>query len=362
MINKTKKAIAIICECNPFTEGHKKIINEAKNTYNADYIILLMSGDYVQRGEPSCMDIQKRTKDAINNDADLIIKIPVEYSLSSAKYFATACITILNKLRFVDNIIFGSNINNINILKKYASIHIDTNNKKSSKSGVLYEDIYGEKLSPNDILAVEYIRALNKSKSKIIPLCIKRDKKLKGATELRAKMKHKDIVFDDYTYIFKKIFFDAKLRLVNLTDYYNISDDFNNQILKLDDDFIKSATLDDISKKLATKEKTLANVKRNLMHIILNINENTVKSTRYGKKIDYIHILEFSDKGKELLKYINIPFIIDYTPLSYKALNKNFPKNNIIDKNTLSIKNKSLLANLYADKLYDFIKQKNDAM
>lgn len=358
MINKTKKVIAIICECNPFTDGHKKIINEAKIKYNADYIILLMSGNYVQRGEPSCINIKTRANIAIKNGANLIIKIPVEYSLSSAKYFSTACITILNKLKFVDYLLFGSNINDITALKNYANINIDTKNKKSSKTSAMYEKVYGEKLSPNDILAVEYIRALNESNSKITPICIKRDKSIKGATEIRNKMKNKNVVFNDLSYIIKKIIFDAKYGQLNLTDYYNISKDFNNQILKLDDIFIQNSTLDEISKKLATKEKTLANVKRNLLHIILNIEEKTIESTKYGKKIDYIHILDFNNTGKELLKYIHIPFITDYTPLSYKSIIKNFNNNKIIDKNTLSIKNKSLQTNLYSDKLYNFIEQK----
>ena len=103
MIND-KEITALICECNPFHEGHKRIINKAKE--NGNLLVCIMSPDFVQRGEPAVFDKYKRTENLLKNGADLVVELPVEYALSSAKYFAKAAIYIVNKLGFIDNIIF----------------------------------------------------------------------------------------------------------------------------------------------------------------------------------------------------------------------------------------------------------------
>ena len=126
MINingKNKKVIGFICECNPFHKGHKRLINEAKKY--GDYIVAVMSGNYVQRGEPAVYDKYRRTEELIKNGVDLIIELPVEFVMSSAKYFASAGVSILNSLGFVDYMIFGSQIGDINELKNLASIDIE---------------------------------------------------------------------------------------------------------------------------------------------------------------------------------------------------------------------------------------------
>lgn len=359
MIEKNKKVAAIICECNPFHEGHKKIIDVAKNIHGADIVILIMSGPFVQRGEPSCINIEKRVKMALLNGANMVIELPVAYALSSAKYFSTAAISIIKSLGFVDNLIFGSDICDINKLNEYAKKEVDTKAKKNKKTGKIYEEAYGAKLSPNDILAVEYIRSIKKLKCKINAICIKKDYNLPTATTIRELMPDKELVFDNFTNIFKKILIDKKFDKIKFTDYYNISEDFENQIYNIDPKKIYNMSLNDICHMLATKEKTLADVKRKILHIILGIKEKDVRKEKYGQNVSYINILGVDSEGKKILKYVKVPFITDFTPLAYKALNKNFKNSNVIDRKTLKPINNSLKNDIYAHYLYDYLSNRN---
>ena len=151
------------------------------------------------------------------------------------------------------------------------------NRKKDKKTAKVFEDAYGEKLSPNDILAVEYLRAIKKQNCKINAICIKRDMSLPTASSIREQMINKDVYLESFLGIFKKILLDAKEGKKDLTEIYGINEDFKNQILKLGFDKIAYKTLDDICHILATKEKTLADVKRKIFHIILDIKEKDLR-------------------------------------------------------------------------------------
>ena len=108
-VNGEKKKVAgIIVECNPFHKGHIRLIKECKK--NADIIIAVMSGNFVQRGEPAVYSKEKRTKDLLAAGVDLVIEMPLFATLSSARYFARAAVSILDSLGFVDFIMFGSKI------------------------------------------------------------------------------------------------------------------------------------------------------------------------------------------------------------------------------------------------------------
>ena len=124
-----KKIVAFICECNPFHEGHKRLIKSALK--EGDIVIAIMSGDFVQRGEVAIYDKYKRCKELLKNGVSLVIELPIEYSLSSAKYFATYSVAVLNELGFVDKLIFGSKINDIEKLSKLADINLDLENSNT---------------------------------------------------------------------------------------------------------------------------------------------------------------------------------------------------------------------------------------
>ncbi len=115
------KITGIVCEYNPFHSGHKYMIDEIKKQYNSDYIIAIMSGNYVQRGLPAFMDKYARAKIALQMGVDLVIELPVVFATSSSEVFASASVNILSKCGITD-LVFGSECNDIHILKQFAHI------------------------------------------------------------------------------------------------------------------------------------------------------------------------------------------------------------------------------------------------
>ena len=199
------KTVGIIAEFNPFHNGHKFLIEESKKRTGADYCIVVMSGDFVQRGAPAITDKFTRAKSALSSGADLVLELPSYYSLGSAEYFASGAVSLLNKLGVVDHLCFGSESDNVDILSDIADIlnnesdSFKRNIKENTKNGISYasarENAVFSELSainptlcdsdkeaeikkaltlPNSILAIEYLRALKRSGNKITPVMIKR--------------------------------------------------------------------------------------------------------------------------------------------------------------------------------------------
>lgn len=336
---REKRVIGIICECNPFHKGHIRLINEAKK--HGDILIAIMSGNFVQRGEPSIYDKYKRTKNLLKSGIDIVIELPIEYSLSSARYFALASISIFNKLKIVDSIIFGSHINDINKLTEISKIESD-DIKKYLKSGMSYpkamEMCYQIKLSPNDILGVEYIRAINDTKSKIVPISIKRKNDLPSATSLRKNIK-KSIDINSFSEILAyKI---SKMSLSEMKEIYTLNDDLSHAILNtknLNISFEKRADL------LNTKNRTLSNIKRAFFNIIFDIKNKDIKIKSFGKKVTYIRILGIKKEAMLLLKYLDIPYLLSFANKSYKDFSSKFDSK-ILDE-------PSIKTNIFASNIY----------
>ena len=370
MLNN-KKIVAFICECNPFHEGHKRLINKAKK--EGDILIAIMSGNFVQRGETAIYDKYKRCKDLLKNGVSMVIELPVEYSLSSAKYFASYSVDILNKLKFVDKLIFGSKINDINKLSEFADINLNVECNKETKTiqkylkeGFSYSyalsNALGEKLSSNDILAVEYISAIKKSNSKITPICIKRNNDIPTASELRKNIIAK-ITNDDFSSILNYKLYLAKCGLYDLSNIYLMTNDLYNAILKTAD---KNLSFTKRAKLLKTKNRTLASIKRVLLNIVLGItrsgekylplqNKTTINDSSHNIKIDYIRILGIKKDFINNLKYIKVPYLLSYNNNAYKTFVKNFPKSNAIkqNKNGEFELSPSISLNVFASDLYN---------
>lgn len=349
MING-KKVIGIICECNPFHKGHIRLINEAKK--NGDILIAVMSGNYVQRGEVSVYNKYQRTNELLKNGIDIVIELPVEYVMSSAKYFAKAGVTILNKLKFVDYLIFGSKINNISKLTNISKIKLENNkNLDYNPYTMNYPQAlgkqYGIKLSSNDILAVEYIRAIDETKSKIKPICIKRKNDLPTATALREKIKSK-INNDNFSDVLNYKIFDAKENNKSFNDISCMTNDLNNAIINTAN---INLSFSDKAKLLKTKNRTLANIKRIFFNIIFDIKKQDIHKKNKDIIIKYIRILGIKKEALPLLKNIKIPYYLSYSPNNFKAIKKLFPKSNPKDP--------SILINTYASNLYNFYAENN---
>lgn len=185
--------VGIIAEYNPFHEGHAYQIQKAKEQCGAEFAVVVMNGDFVQRGEPAIFDKYTRTKEALWGGADLIFELPVRFGLSSAGDFAMGGILALNALPFVTHLCFGTETGDLTPLLQAASFLCDepdsyrTRVKHFVKQGILYPKARSLALaaesglptetwdSPNNILGLEYCVALQKLHSKIKPFTIRRE-------------------------------------------------------------------------------------------------------------------------------------------------------------------------------------------
>lgn len=191
------RCVGIIAEYNPFHNGHLYQLNEAKKLTNADYVVVVMSGSFVQRGTPAFLDKMSRAKMALLNGADLVLELPVRYAVSSAEYFSSGAVSLLHNIGVVDSLCFGSECGNLNTMKEIADFiqkDCDDFNKDISfysKNGISYPEarqrallshcntVQKEELltiisSPNNILGIEYLKSLLRFNSQIEPVTVQR--------------------------------------------------------------------------------------------------------------------------------------------------------------------------------------------
>ncbi len=193
------KIAGIIAEYNPFHNGHLYQIQKTKEETGADYIVVVMSGDFVQRGAPAIMDKHLRTEMALEAGADLVLELPVYYSTSSAELFSMGAVSLLDKLGCITHLSFGSESGDISLLKKISDLTLSESEsyKKSlndyMKAGDPYplasakafsdncndpnisSQILNVMSEPNNTLGIAYVKALQKRTSSIIPYTIKRE-------------------------------------------------------------------------------------------------------------------------------------------------------------------------------------------
>ncbi len=205
------KIIGIVAEYNPFHYGHLYHLQSARRLTEADCVVIVMSGNYTQRGEPALVNKWARAEMALLSGADLVIELPVAYAMGSAEYFAFGGVRLLDSLGVVNAICFGSESGKIENLQKIAAILADEPEEykellKAQLSGGLsfpaarqkalscyLRDKYGKDRhtrllkSSNDILGVEYLKALLRLGSKIEPVTIGRVGSGYNSTELRGK-------------------------------------------------------------------------------------------------------------------------------------------------------------------------------
>ncbi|MBO5523344.1 MAG: nucleotidyltransferase family protein, partial [Roseburia sp.] len=196
------KIIGIIAEYNPFHNGHAYQLSKIREETGADYIAVAMSGDFVQRGEPAIIDKYARTEMALQSGADLALELPVLWSTASAEAFAMASVTLFEKMGCVDGICFGAETDNLPLLTTIADIltdepedyrrllssflkkgmsfpsaraqalcEINTENSSFKTTIEILSDILS---SPNNILAIEYLKALKRLHSSMKPILLKR--------------------------------------------------------------------------------------------------------------------------------------------------------------------------------------------
>lgn len=189
--NSPMSIVGVIAEYNPFHNGHLYHLKAAKELSGARYAVAVMSGDFVQRGEPAIIDKHTRARWALEHGADMVLLLPTVFSLSSAQAFASAGAGILHGSGMIDHIAFGSECGDISALSRAAQAadneppELASLIKANIATGLSYPDARarawqqytgeaGPLSSPNDILGIEYIRALMRLSSPIIPLPILR--------------------------------------------------------------------------------------------------------------------------------------------------------------------------------------------
>ncbi len=182
------KIAAVLAEFNPYHHGHNYFLNETRRMTGADFVIVLLGGEFTQRGEPAFWNCRTRAKAALLSGADLILRYPVRYATASAEAYAEYAIRILNELPPVDLMVFGSESGELSELRECADIlyREDQEYRTALKDGLAKGLSYPHARSaalpqfadllnhPNNILAVEYLRALQKTRSRIEPVTIKR--------------------------------------------------------------------------------------------------------------------------------------------------------------------------------------------
>lgn len=350
------KVNGIVAEYNPFHNGHVYQLQHAKDATGADYTIIVMSGNFMQRGAPALLDKFTRAKMALENGADLVLELPTCYAASSAEFFARGSVALFDKLGIVDQLCFGSECGDIEVLSRIAEIFytepevyaesLRCNLKKGmsfpiARTWALLQ--YAPSLSddkdvlssPNNILGIEYLKALMSRKSKIRPFTTTRvgadyhDKRLgtnqcsaiairqsvaaghdlsylasqmpNSAYELlcNSLLKQKPLFADD---------FSAALQYKLLTEYsegydryQDISSDLSDRIRNSLPSFAGYTSFCDL---LKSKDMTYTRISRCLLHILLNMTKEEFETCKTEDYISYARVLGFRKDATPLLTEI----------------------------------------------------------
>lgn len=331
------KSTGIVVEYNPFHNGHKHHLEEVKKISDENVIIAVMSGDFVQRGEPASIDKFTRAKMALENGVDMLIELPSFYSCQNAEIFALGSVGILNLMK-VESIVFGSESHNIEKLEEIANISETEEFKKilkeKLKEGKSYPTAHSEameengnfdKALSNDILGLEYIKAKNRINSCIQMKTIQRIKvgyhdtdtveNIASATGIRKKLLEGERIED---LVPKATLENIEGKsLVTLKDFYSLIryEILNNKetLLNIQDieeglesriynSAYKNRGYTEFFNEVITKRYTLGRIQRVLIHILLGISKTLTEKTK--EEIPYIRVLGFNEKGQKYLKYL----------------------------------------------------------
>ena len=344
------KVAGIIAEYNPFHNGHKYLIDESKRITGATHIVSVMSGDFVMRGEPACFNKLIRAEAAVRGGCDLVIELPLCFSLSSAENFALGGVSVLDSLGIVDNISFGSECGDIDLLWKAAE-RLSGNNvseeiKKEMKNGIpIFEAIsrlvpsMAEVLSaPNNILAVNYLKALKKLGSDIVPVTVKRNSvshdgeeitgNFASALALRKKLASGEEIkqwtpsdlFTHGSFVSEKSFDMAvtyALRSASKSEIKKVKDVGEGLENLIFSEARKNYGANEIAAAVKSKRYAYTRIKRIIYNLFLGIEgEFSDKPPRYAR------VLAFNDKGRELINEIKkrgrIPLITNITEKTFE--------------------------------------------
>lgn len=377
------RVIGVIAEYNPFHNGHYYHLQATKEITGADYCVAVISGNFTQRGDTSIVNKWAKTYMAICGGADLVIELPTVYSISSAENFANGAIKILDNLKVVDSVSFGAEANDLATLNNIANVLYEEPKAYTNilahelKKGISYpsarenalmmylNDIkrYANTLnSPNNILAIEYLKALKVQKSKLEPIMIKRKKvyyndnkivdDFASATAIRKLLQdgeytnlRKVIPRSSYTIIgqearkgsivlslekYEKEIIYA-LRKMKVEEIANLPDVSEGLQFAIKNAANESNTLKDLISNIKSKRYTQTRIQRILLYALLGIDKKLMDNSK--KVVPYVRVLGFTQKGKSLLSEIarTNPKLNIITSLK-KYMDQNQNKNKILSE------------------------------
>ena len=378
------KILAIIAEYNPFHNGHLYHLQKSKKELNPDYSICIMSGNFCERGDTSIIDKWSKTEAALKCGFDMVIELPVLYSISSAENFAEGALKILEAFDDV-TLSFGSECGDLDILNNIANVLYDEPKeyqtilshelskglsypKARENALLLYlNDIkkYANVLSsPNNILGIEYLKAIKKLKSKVKPYTVKRidsgynslkvKDRLASATAIRNFVKNNQnvqklmpapsfkILSDNINHgkiikdisVFEKeiIYTLRKMSLPEIANLQDVSEGLENLIKQAANN---CNNLEDLINLIKSKRYTRSRIQRILLYSILNITKKDIQDSYKAKP--YIRILGVSNRGKLLLSQLNNPkYPVITSVKKFFDTNNNKILKNMLEKDILA--------------------------
>lgn len=344
------QAVGLIVEYNPFHNGHQLHIDSARHSTGCRYVIAVMSGQFVQRGEPAVFDKWKRAEMAVNGGVDLVLELPAVFAVRSAQFFAQGAVRLLHSLGMVSHICFGCENDDMKILNNMATAcrapETSTKLRCNLKHGLTYAAALGKALemqtgfsqeviaSPNNILAIEYLRAIYKFAPEIIPVAIKRrfsnyhDKEIKtcyaSATAIReqlfcnpsvdgraacavppaaAKMMNR-LVKEKRGPVAFSAFSSIILALLRTSSFERISalPELGEGLqYRIRECALKASDLDEFFQLLKSRRYTRTRLQRIVIHTLLGTNRTLIdRADALGPL--YARVLSFNDNGRKILK------------------------------------------------------------
>ncbi len=337
------KVIGIIAEYNPFHNGHLYQINKIKEMYPESILIGVVSSSFTQRGDISILNKWDKTKIALDKGLDLVIELPFVYATQSSDIFAKGAVEILNKLK-IDILVCGTESENISKLQFLADLQLNNKEyenkvKEYLNTGLNYPtslnkaliELSGIKVdTPNDLLALSYIKEIKRNNYNIEVINIKRTTSYHGeeiqnnitsASNIRKLyLEGKDIsklipynsnilykinMNNYFNYLKYKILTEES----NLNKYQTVDEGIENRIIK---EINNSNSYEELIQNIKTKRYTYNKISRMLLHILTNFTKEENKDIN----IDYIRLLGFTTSGKKYLnkikKNLNVPIITRY--------------------------------------------------
>ena len=368
--------VGIIAEYNPFHNGHLYQINKIRQLLGNDAsIIACISGGFTQRGELPVLNKWQRAALAVKNGANLVIELPALFATRSAQHFAFGGVSLLHKLNIVDHLAFSSEHPDLSLLTRAAHIDISVHRPRLQQlmsQGCSYASATAQIIAdcteinidilkePNTILAIEYIKALSKLNSRIIPLSIQRigaghnDPNLAGSlasgTAIRNIIEKNEFsliqnVLPESTYKILMDYLDKpnntvgslarlypalQLKILTqapqmLNSLCSISEGLEYSLM----DAVTSPSMQDFVEGLTGKRYQQTKITRLILHILLNITKDAAQRADESGSL-YVRVLAFDNRGRELLKAIkktsHVPIITKVTNIINRRdfMNKHF--------------------------------------